>query len=381
MAENNKSKILHLACYFSGYSPVYKYTFENIDKLGVEQTIYVPHRYIGVPREIEFTQENSILLMNKLYNNFDRIAYFRKINKAFKDIQRTANVEDYDCIHAHTWFTDGGIAYELYKKYKIPYIITIRNTDINTFVKYFYHIRSYGVQILKNAAKVIFVSPSYEKKVMEFGFISGIKSDIQSKSVVLPNGIDDFWIQNHANSLKNRSNEKIGLIYIGNFSKGKNIDRLIDAIDSIKKQGYDVKLEIVGGGKEYSKKLVERIEKHKNILFHGKVGDKKNLADIIKRNDIFVMPSCHETFGLVYIEALSQGIPVVYSKNEGIDGFHNENIGEAVNPYDVKSISQAILKIHHSYEKYDFVPKEIVKEYNWINIAQKLIEIYQAPLK
>jgi glycosyltransferase involved in cell wall biosynthesis len=86
------------------------------------------------------------------------------------------------------------------------------------------------------------------------------------------------------------------------------------------------------------------------------------------------MPSKSETFGLVYIEALSQGLPIIFTEGEGIDGFYEKNIGEAVDANDVKSIANGIFKISNNYLSYNFDPKEIVNNHNWNNIAQKYIK-------
>ena len=57
------------------------------------------------------------------------------------------------------------------------------------------------------------------------------------------------------------------------------------------------------------------------MTYYGEITDKKTLKNLYRENDMFVMPSKNETFGLVYIEALLQGLPILYAKNEGIEGF------------------------------------------------------------
>lgn len=57
------------------------------------------------------------------------------------------------------------------------------------------------------------------------------------------------------------------------------------------------------------------------------------------------MPSKAETFGLVYVEAMLQGLPILYTKNEGIDGFYEENIGEKVISTDMEEIQIKLLKL------------------------------------
>ena len=67
------------------------------------------------------------------------------------------------------------------------------------------------------------------------------------------------------------------------------------------------------------------------------------MPDIMKRYDAFVMPTLRETYGLVYIEALFAGVPVLLSKGRGIDGYFKAgDIGYACDPQDVQDIAAGI---------------------------------------
>jgi glycosyltransferase involved in cell wall biosynthesis len=58
---------------------------------------------------------------------------------------------------------------------------------------------------------------------------------------------------------------------------------------------------------------------------------KEKLLNNYRNSDIFIMPSYNETFGLVYIEAMSQGLPIIYTQNEGVDGYFKEgSVGYSV---------------------------------------------------
>jgi|SRR5690625_3931162 len=375
-----KIKILNLCSYFSGVSAVYENLFSEIDELNHSQIVYVPYRKIKRNKKIDFSSPESKIIWRPILNEFSRYTYLLKIRKIFNDVKKSVNIDNFDIIHAHSWYTDGGVAYKLYNTYNIPYVVTIRSTDLNTFAKYFYHTRPLARKILQNASKIIFVSAVYKKRTFQLPFLRKLANQLESKSIVLPNGIDSYWI-NHTKNRKIQASEIIKLIYVGNFLKRKNVLRLIEAVNLLKSKGKDIKLDIVGGGRQYNDALLEVIEKNPNVNFIGKIMDKSILSKKLQQNDIFVMPSYNETFGLVYIEALSQGIPVVYSKNEGIDGFHGSNIGEAIDPKKVESIADGILKTYNSYEDYNFSPKEIVQQHNWKKIARKLSELYSSNTK
>jgi len=87
--------------------------------------------------------------------------------------------------------------------------------------------------------------------------------------------------------------------------------------------------------------------------------DKEKLLSIYRNHQIFAMPSKHETFGLVYIEALLQGLPILYSRNEGIDGMYGSEIGEAVKNSSIEEIELRLSKLIDNLDNYDYNLDEI----------------------
>src|SRR5690606_22696545 len=95
----------------------------------------------------------------------------------------------------------------------------------------------------------------------------------------------------------------------------------------------------------------KRLVKYNFITYH-KPCSKEKLLELYRANDILVMPSKTETFGLVYAEAMSQGLPVIYSKGQGFDGQFKEGlIGYHVDCFDPVNIASSILKIVNNYEE------------------------------
>src|SRR5690606_32772754 len=86
--------------------------------------------------------------------NFMKIAPIIHAIQKSKKQGNNIDFSEIKMIHAHTWYSDGGVAYLLSKKYNIPYITAVRNTDLNVHYKYLLHHRKFGKEILKNANKV-----------------------------------------------------------------------------------------------------------------------------------------------------------------------------------------------------------------------------------
>ncbi len=353
----------------------------EIDELGIQQIVYNPIREekrIG-KNKINFKVTDSNIMYSLILNNFtDRILYRKKIHKILKDIEAKVDLSKITCIHAHTWYSDGGVAYLLSKKYNIPYIVAIRNTDLNLFFKYFIHERSFGKKILESAKNIITISEVYKNRVLSQKSLSDSISKIKSNVFVIPNGVDPFWLENNTYKNQNLTNRNFKLLFIGNFNPGKNVLNLVKAVNLINQnQPNTCSLTLVGGGGGDHKKIIEEIKGNPVISFEGKVTDQNELLTIYRNHDLFVMPSRAETFGLVYIEAMLQGLPILYTTNEGIDGFYMENIGEKVSKEaDVNEIKQTLMRVMKHYNSYEIPIQKLIENHDWKKIVIKYIKLY-----
>lgn len=369
--------ILHITNDYSG-STVYKNLVRELDNNGVEQIVYNPFREssrIG-KNKINFKSKRSQIIYSHILSKYaDRVLYQKKIKKIVQDIEARIDLKSVRFIHAHTWYSDGGAAYELHKKYNIPYIVAVRNTDLNLFLKYFLHERDYGKKILQNADKIITISAVYKKRMLEDPRLSHIMNDVQQKIMMIPNGVDPYWIESKVSQRKIVENEKrIQLLYIGKFDKGKNVFNLINAVKNHNHKVQNmVKLTLIGGGGNDEKRILDSIKDDHSFEFVGRVDSLPVLKSYYERSDFFTMPSKAETFGLVYIEALMQGLPVMYTQNEGIDGFYDDSIGEKVEDTSVFAIERGLERLIQKRDHYSFDIEKFSENHDW----KKIAEIYQ----
>ena len=363
-------KILQISNdYYS--TKLYRILFEKLLKLGIENDIYV---FASNKHENKEKEEN--IVFQKCYSEFMRGIYplkqwliFKNFCKNFKDIRR------YNLVHAHTVFSNGDIAYRIYKKYNIPYIVAVRNTDLNVFFKYMIHLRKHGVEILENAERIIFLSPEYQKKCIEKYIPTDKQKLILKKSLVITNGIDDFWFEKVVEN-KKIDNSIIRVVYAGSIDSNKNTITTIKSCKYLVEKGYRVKFTVIG-------KIVDTSQLTKDdFVEHIDFCNKEKLIEYYRKNDIFVMPSKTETFGLVYAEALTQGLPVIYTKGEGFDGQIEEGkVGYNVKYDDYIDIAEKIVKIFNNYNYYTQNIKYYLPKFNWENISEEYFKIYSEVLK
>src|SRR5690606_23166241 len=109
MSNNTKLNILHLASYFSGVSKVYENLIGEMDKLGHTQYVYVPHQRLKKEKIVNVFNPQSEIFLRPIYSRFSSIAYFYKIKTAYSDLIKQDSIYKISIVHAHTWFSDGGI--------------------------------------------------------------------------------------------------------------------------------------------------------------------------------------------------------------------------------------------------------------------------------
>ena len=279
-----------------------------------------------------------------------------------------------DVIHATTLFSDGALAYQINKKYNTPYIVAVRGTDVNMFLKYRPDLLLYLKKILKNASKIIFLSRAMKNQFLSNAYVKLSGVEINKKSHIVCNGIDSFWIENV--SVKNPIKKPFKILYIGNFDRNKNTHKLIKAILKLKSQFADLEFDLVGKGGAYEKDIIRLAKLYKGTInYYGPIYDKMELRNIYLSNHIFAMTSHSETFGLVYLEALSQGLPILCSKNQGIDGTFKFKIGEFADSNSVQSIVDSLKNLIQNYGSYQ-IDKIDFTAFEWNKIADTYNNIY-----
>lgn len=372
-------KIIHLCSYYIG-SNLYSKLVESLNQQGVKQKLFIPIRKDSERNKNRSStlDQNDYVYSRCMYKIF-RLSYFIKLISFFITAftyRKKLDIVGCDHIHCHTLFSDGGLGLLLKLVFGKSYSVTVRNTDVNVYLKYFPHLRLFAYLILKYSDNVIFISPAYKAyciKKYTFTFSNSL-----DKLKVIPNGVDPYWISNAkvkaASALPDREYK---LIFVGDINKNKNVLGLIDVCNQLANKAESVELVIVGGDKaEFERLLSEKIINPKVLIrVKGKVFDKLKLAKLMASADVLVVPSFTETFGLVYIEALSQGTPIVFSLGQALTGFFNENskFANTCNPYDSISILQAIDKsrLNPPTKEQQTV---IMNQFNWDQITPLLID-------
>jgi len=287
-------KILHINSYFST-SKFYKNFFDEQMNSKMELNVYVPVAKTYQLQDFEFGEYTKV---KKIFNEFDRYVYFYKQYKIIHDIEKEYNIKNMSLIHAHSLFTNGYAALKMYKKYNIPYIVAVRDTDLNLFFKKMFFLRGIGLEILKSAKNIIVLSKPYKDQLLEKYIPAKEKDEIERKISILPNGIDKFWLENKYMPKTIGQKTHIKLIQVGEVSKRKNQLTSLEVVKKLNSMQGKFYFTLTIVGKIKDNKILSRLQKSEYVTYFPHV-NKERLLNLYREHDIFIMPSTTETFGLV----------------------------------------------------------------------------------
>lgn len=257
---------------------------------------------------------------------------------AKKALKNLLEKEDIDIIHGHYLFPAGAAAVEVGKEYGIKTYVTAHGSDMFELYKSQPLMRPTIKNVLKDADGVFAVSNALKHEIVATGVVG-----IADKTKISWNSVDvDKFSSKENDSFKKefKLEDKPIVLFVGNLIKRKNVDSLLEAK---KIANSDYYLVVVGDGPLY-KKLTKKVEDEniRDVIFTGSRGDVEN---IIPSCDLLILPSYSESFGLVLIEALACGKPVIGSDVGGISEIINDDVGLLINPKKVSTIAKAIDKL------------------------------------
>ncbi|MFX0140589.1 MAG: glycosyltransferase family 4 protein, partial [Candidatus Hodarchaeota archaeon] len=230
---------------------------------------------------------------------------------------------------------------------------------------------------------VIFVSKSLVNEYKNF-------IDNLNKISVIPNGINIKQLTENTNPRyfihDNKLENKIILFSIGRIDKLKGFQKVIEIFPKLKEK-YDNLIYLIAGKDGGFKKELQKLIKNKKLInsvqFLGYVNHqtKKNA---FAAADLVLIPSLYEPFGIVILEAMGFGKPIISTKRGGIKEILKHEInGILINPSDQLELYDQIDKLLKNKELREKLGKEAkrsVQKFDWKKIIFKVNEIYNKVL-
>ena len=337
---------------------------QNCDPVSDQTVIRVPSRYLWLDPEDRAMRWGNIFALREQLTH-----------------------KQYDILHIQTPFIAHYVGVSLAKKLNIPRVETYHTY----FEEYLYHYipflpKSWMKYVARHYTKtqcndldaVIVPSTAMQEVLVNYG--------VATHTEVLPTGIE-------LDKFRNGDGEKFRkaydipmdrptLVFIGRVAFEKNIDFLLRVVGQVRRSIPDVLLLIAGEGPAlpHLKKLANTLRLNSNVLFLGYLDRNKELLDCYASGDAFVFASNTETQGLVLLEAMALGVPVVSTAVMGTKDILAPKKGalvcnETVNEFAdniIRLLKDPTLRATLSQEALDYV-----KTWSSLSMAKKLLQFYE----
>lgn len=243
--------------------------------------------------------------------------------------------EGYDLIHTFFGIPSGPLGLVLSKLYNTPHVLTLIGGEIYDQEKL--ELEYCRNPLVKKIMCWVTKSPCYLTAISK-DTADGTKKWLKLKNEIkiIPLGLEKPRVKfDNVKKIK-KVNDRVKLITVARLVRRKGLTYLLEWMRELDKDKFE--LHIVGDGEEREilEKMVKNFGLGKNVFFHGWVTEEKK-CELLSQADIFVLPTLHEGLGLVYLEALYFGLPIVTYNNGGHLDFlvHGEN-GFLAPIYDIK---------------------------------------------
>lgn len=267
------------------------------------------------------------------------------LQAAFADVARrieatlAAHALRPDIVHSHRLTFDGIAGHMLSRKWHVPHIVSVRGEVETKVLAWKPTYRPLVRDILRAADRVLYVSAWMAPQ------LTALEPSVAAKSRLLPN------IVGNVRRTIVPADPEPRIVTAANLDiwRKKGIDRLIAALAAGGAPLAGIGLDIYGGGSEESvgtvRGLIDKAGLSDRVRLMGKVPNAEFLA-ALPRYLALALPGRNETFGMVYTEALFAGVPILYGRDTGIDGFLDGlDVGVGVDAASVDAIVEGLVTL------------------------------------
>jgi glycosyltransferase involved in cell wall biosynthesis len=340
-------------------------------KFHVYANVYTSSSQQELP-EIKIRQMSRRTVTKPPKRNYAFCAQY--VSNLFRELSRRNN--DYDVIDAngHLSLIPCASAGLVRKK---PVVATIHDLYLDDWKKMYRGRGSFfGMPFELLSSKMPFAKIITLNSTLKSRMINRLRIPA-SQIEIIPSGIDF----KHIRKVKVEKRKDDRILYVGRLVPQKNIDILIKAFSEIE----DAELVIIGEGSEETK--LKKMVKYMGLDSVNFAGSLKNYDDVIremKMASMLVLPSSRENFGIVPLEAMACGTPVVSTATEGpvdyIDSGRNGFITPIGDATALKKAMQTLLSEKKLRRKFSSNGVKTAMRYDWDEIVRRITDVYSEVL-
>lgn len=326
------------------------------------------------PHSVQFENDKGVLTYRQQRVNYT--PRLKDITRARRVRIGTRLVDKYvidngvpDIVHVHSLINAGFIAYKVKQKYGIPYVVTEHSSAFARELVDKKTIKQL-MPVIESSTRNIAVSNEF-KNLLENTFKN-------NKWKYIPNIVSDEFLEYKFQADNNF--EAFTFSNICLMSPNKRVDLVILAFAKAFKGNPNIKLKLGGDGP--IKSSLEELAKcegiSEQVTFLGAL-ERERVKEEIAKSDAFVLSSEYETFGVVIIEALALGKPVIATRCGGPESIIVPEVGYLVDKNSVECLARGMIELYENRDKYSV---KDIREYCRTNFSEeavinKLTDIYQ----
>jgi teichuronic acid biosynthesis glycosyltransferase TuaC len=328
---------------------------------------------------MEVFRPRTIMLPHNLLFPLLGFSFYLTLRSCVRQIARGFSI---DLIHAHMAYPDGFAAVMLGRALDCPTIITLHGSDVTQYFRSYFG-RKLSLWAVSRADAVIAVSSSLRAIVADDYGAEGANFEI------IPNGVDVTRFapvpRREAEKPLRLQAEARRILYVGAITQRKGLDYLLRGFAALLRESQEpVQLILVGEG-EYERQatlLARELGIAGHVVFVGKRPNDE-IPLWINASDLLVLPSLGEGFGVVLIEAMACGKPVVATACGGPEDIVTPQTGILVPPADESALAQALLDVLRDEDRFrpPVIRQHALDNYSYDTIAQRILNLYGRALR
>jgi glycosyltransferase involved in cell wall biosynthesis len=278
---------------------------------------------------------------------------------------------DADVIHAH-WTLSALCAQPASKLRGKPLLATVQGSDLLE-ASYGFIGSGMAALALRKCANVTALSLSLASRAKELGVPA-------ERVQIIPNGVDVSWF-----TPPDEDPKDVVVTYVGSLIPRKGVNFLLGAIPSIVEARSDTQFLIVGDGPQRGEleQLTTDLHVGGSVRFLG-AQPPTMIRSLLRKSTLLVLPSKQEGFGVVLIEAMACGVPVVASNVDGIQDVVTSSAGILVEPGSSPALSSAIVDLLGNGARRVLMGaagrQRAVQEYSWDIVGERYVSLYTSLL-
>lgn len=379
---------MRIAFFTNCYKPLVNGVVTSISSLKEAYERKGHEAYVFAPRVEDYVDQEKNVFRYRSVNLTSKVKYPLPIPLSFR-VKKIITEFNPDIVHIHHPFLLSSVAIMYGKRLGIPKILTLHTQ----YEQYAHYVSPIPERLTQEAIKMIIHNLSYKidcittpsESMRKLIRSYGVKNRIE----IIPNAIhlisfkeDDVFKRTEIKKKYNLKEDDKIILFVGRVASEKSIDKIIKALAIIKKRDISkVKLLIIGDGPAMDelKQLARTLKIEKDVIFAGTVSYEE-IRHYYKMAYVFTIASTTETFGIVTIEALASGVPVLAVKASGAVDILTDGVDGLLVDNDVEKFANALEKIIREPELREKLSRGALKtseKYSIDTISERMLNLYR----